>query len=161
MKWSPKRALLLCTLALVSSTLITTTVEAKKPNKNKPAQQSVTTTNTRTINSVSTQSLTLTSVQRTQIIEIVRGTGSYSNLINASLRQQILAQLNSLPPGIRKNLVRGKGLPPGIAKKVLLPVGVVNYVNLPSNTNILVIGSNVVVVDPIRNIILDIISNIL
>ncbi|NUN64849.1 hypothetical protein HCU40_08810 [Pseudanabaena biceps] len=161
MKWSSKSASLLCLLALASSTFIASTVEAKKPNKNKPEQEAVTTTTTTTTNSVSFQSLTLTTLQRNQIVEIIRGTGSYSNLINASLRQQIFAQLNSLPPGIKKNLARGKGLPPGIAKKVLLPISVVNHVNLPSNTNIFVIGSNVVVVDPIRNIILDIISNIL
>jgi hypothetical protein len=67
------------------------------------------------------------------------------------------AQVSSLPSGIQKNLLRGKGLPPGIAKKVLLPVTVVRYINLPASTNIVVVGSNIVVIDPIKNIILDII----
>ena len=160
MKYQQKAALLLCTLALGSSTLFTSAIEAKKPDKVKPAQTSVNTTTT-TTTSTSTQLLSLTALQRTQIVEIIHGTSTSSNLINDSLRQQILTQVNSLPPGIKKNLARGKGLPPGIAKKVLLPATVVNHVSLPANTNIIVVGSNVVVIDPIRNIILDIISNIL
>jgi len=54
-----------------------------------------------------------------------------------------------------------KVYPPEIAKKFLLPATVVNNVSLPANTNIIVVGSNVIVIDPIKNIILDIISNIL
>ncbi|MCY7332655.1 MAG: hypothetical protein LH649_08355 [Pseudanabaena sp. CAN_BIN31] len=152
MQWSQKTALVLCTLALGSSTLLSS-VEAKKPNKVKPEKNTVTTT-------TSIQSLNLTSVQRTQILEIIRGTSTSSYLITDSLRQQISAQVSSLPSGIQKNLLRGKGLPPGIAKKVLLPVTVVRYINLPASTNIVVVGSNIVVIDPIKNIILDIISNI-
>jgi hypothetical protein len=154
-KWQQKIALSICTVLLGSSTLLASAVEAKKPDKVKPAKNSVTTTTT------SVQTVSLTSLQRTQIVEIIRGTSTSSYLINDSLRQQIFTQVSSLPPGIQKNLARGKGLPPGIAKKVLLPTTVVNYVNLPANTNIVVVGSNVVVIDPIKNIILDIISNIL
>jgi hypothetical protein len=155
MQWQRKSTLLLCILALGSSTLLASTVEAKKPHKVKPQKDAVTTTTT------SIQTISLTTIQRTQIVEIIRGTSTSSYLINEVLRQQILTQVGSLPPGIQKNLARGKGLPPGIAKKVLLPVTIVNYVNLPANTNIIVIGSNVVVIDPIKNVILDIISNIL
>ena len=71
-----KIALLLCTLALGSSTLLPSTVEAKKPNKVKP--ETTTTTTTTTTTSTSIQSLTLTSVQRTQILEIIRGTSTSS-----------------------------------------------------------------------------------
>ena len=160
MKCQQKTVLLLCTLALGSSTLFTSAIEAKKPDKVKPAQTSVNTTTT-TTTSTSTQLLSLTALQRTQIVEIIRGTSTYSYLLNTGLRQQIFTQVSSLPPGIKKNLARGKGLPPGIAKKVLLPATVVNHVSLPANTNIIVVGSNVVVFDPIKNIILDIILNIL
>lgn len=157
MKWQQKIALTICTVILGGSTLLASAVEAKKPDKVKPVKNSVTTTTTTT----SVQTVSLTSLQRTQIIEIIRGTSTSSYLINDGLRQQIFTQVSSLPPGIQKNLARGKGLPPGIAKKVLLPTSVVTYVNLPANTNIIVVGSNVVVIDPIKNIILDIISNIL
>ena len=159
-KRQQKIALLLCTLALGSSTLFVSTVEAKKPDKVKPAQTSVNTTTT-TTTSTSVQLISLTTLQSNQIVDIIRGTGTHSYLINTGLRQQIFTQVNSLPPGIKKNLARGKGLPPGIAKKVLLPATVVNHVSLPANTNIIVVGSNVVVFDPIKNIILDIILNIL
>ena len=161
-KRQQKIALLLCTLALGSSTLFVSTVEAKKPDKVKPAQTSVpTTTTTTTTTSTSVQLISLTTLQSNQIVDIIRGTGTHSYLINTGLRQQIFTQVSSLPPGIKKNLARGKGLPPGIAKKVLLPATVVNHVSLPANTNIIVVGSNVVVFDPIKNIILDIILNIL
>ncbi len=158
MQWQKKSALLICILALGSSTLLASNVEAKKPHKVKPEKDAVTTVTTTT---TSIQTVSLTTIQRTQIVEIIHGTSTYSYLINDVLRQQIYTQVSSLPPGIQKNLARGKGLPPGIAKKVLLPVTIVNYVNLPANTNIIVIGSNVVVIDPIKNVILDIISNIL
>ncbi|GBO54048.1 hypothetical protein APA_1996 [Pseudanabaena sp. lw0831] len=158
MQWQQKSALLLCTLALGSSTLLASTVEAKKPHKVKPEKDAVTTITTTT---TSIQTISLTTLQRTQIVEIIRGTSTSSYLINDVLRQQIYTQVGTLPPGIQKNLARGKGLPPGIAKKVLLPVTVVNYINLPANTNIIVVGSNVVVIDPIKNGILDIIANIL
>jgi hypothetical protein len=158
MHWQQKSALLLCILTLGSSTLLASTVEAKKPNKVKPEKDAVTTVTTTT---TSIETISLTTIQRTQIVEIIRGTSTYSYLINNVLRQQIYTQVSSLPPGMQKNLARGKGLPPGIAKKVLLPVSVVNYVNLPANTNIIVVGSNVIVIDPIKNVILDIISNIL
>ncbi|PZO41946.1 MAG: hypothetical protein DCF19_08770 [Pseudanabaena frigida] len=157
MQWHQKTTLILCTLALGSGALLGSAVEAKNPNKGKPTTNSVTTTTTTT----SIQLLSLTALQRTQIVEIIRGTSTYSYLIDNGLRQQIYTQVSSLPPGIQKNLARGKGLPPGIAKKILIPTTVVNYVNLPANTNILVVGSNVVVIDPLKNIILDIISNIL
>ena len=111
MKYQQKAALLLCTLALGSSTLFTSAIEAKKPDKVKSAQTSVNTTTT-TTTSISTQLLSLTALQRTQIVEIIRGTSTYSYLLNTGLRQQIFTQVSSLPPGIKKNLARGKGLPP-------------------------------------------------
>jgi len=73
MKCQQKTVLLLCTLALGSSTLFTSAIEAKKPDKVKPAQTSVNTTTT-TTTSTSTQLLSLTALQRTQIVEIIRGT---------------------------------------------------------------------------------------
>ncbi len=164
MQWQQKSVLLLCTLVLGGSTLIANAIEAKQPIKVKPEKGSVTTTTsttTTTTTSTSIQSLSLTETQRIQIVEIISGKSTSSSLISTSLRQQIFAQVKSLPPGIQKKLARGKGLPPGIAKKVLLPVTVVNYVNLPPNTNLIVVGSNVIVIDPIRNIVLDMISNIL
>ena len=118
MKCQQKTVLLLCTLALGSSTLFTSAIEAKKPDKVKPAETSVNTTTT-TTTSTSTQLLSLTALQRTQIVEIIRGTSTYSYLINTGLRQQIFTQVSSLPPGIKKNLARGKGLHPMVKVYIL------------------------------------------
>jgi hypothetical protein len=66
------------------------------------------------------------------------------------------AAADSLPPGMRKRLARGKGLPPGIAKKYL-PSDLEG--RLPARTGIerRVIGSDVVLVAVATNIVLDII----
>lgn len=178
MKWHYKAFLLLCTLALGSSALLTSPAEAQKGrgrsdkkndspntevqrvNRSRTTTTTTTTPITTTTTTTTTSTVILNPYQRTQIIEIIRGTSTYSYLISDDIREQIYIQRSSLPPGIRKNLARGKGLPPGIAKKVLLPLNVVNHLNLPSNTNIIVIGSNIVVFDPISNVILDILSNI-
>jgi len=165
MKYYKKTVALLCALALGSSVLVPAMAEAKKPkpSKVKPVETSeVTTTKTTTTTTTSTsQTTTFTTSQTTQIVEIIRGTSSSSYLITDSLRDQIYAQQASLPPGIRKNLLRGKSLPPGIAKKVKLPLEVCNYVNLPTNTNIIVVGSNIVLVNSVTNVVLDIVFNIL
>lgn len=57
-----------------------------------------------------------------------RGDSSYGNLLYAGITAALardyahdygLSGYSSLPPGIRKNLARGKPLPPGIAKKMV------------------------------------------
>ena len=132
-------------------------VEAKKPNK--PDKKNTTVQQTTVINTSATPVFTTT--QRTQVIEIIRGTGSRRTLISDGLRREILSQNNSLPPGIRKNLARGKKLPPGIAKKVKLPVIVLNNLNISNNYNLIVVGSDLLLVDPVRDLVLDIIQNII
>jgi len=162
MKNHRKTVSLLCALTLGSIVLVPMMAEAKKPIKVKPVESSeVTNTTTTTTTTTTSQTTTFTTSQTTQIVEIIRGTSSSSYLITDSLRDQIYAQQASLPPGIRKNLLRGKGLPPGIAKKVKLPIEVCNYVNLPENTNVIVVGSNIVLVNSITNVVLDIVFNIL
>lgn len=161
MKYYKKAVILLCALTLGSSVLVPVMAEAKKPTKVKPSESTEVTRTTTTTTTNTSQTTTFTTSQTTQIVEIIRGTSSSSYLITDSLRDQIYAQQASLPPGIRKNLLRGKGLPPGIAKKVKLPIAVCNYVNLPANTNIIVVGSNIVLVNSVTNVVLDIVFNIL
>lgn len=57
----------------------------------------------------------------------LRGGDSYAGLVYAGITASVarryasdygLGGYSSLPPGIRKNLARGKPLPPGIAKKI-------------------------------------------
>ncbi|HEY9735721.1 MAG TPA: hypothetical protein V6D06_05540 [Trichocoleus sp.] len=103
----------------------------------------------------------LTDQQRQALISMILGTSSNSTLIDPALRAEILANRASLPPGIQRRLVRGRGLPPGIAKRFNLPSTVPPAVNLPPNCQIVVVGSNVVVLDPVTSLIVDVLLNVL
>ena len=92
---------------------------------------------------------------------MIKGTGSNSSLIPAPLRSDILANLSSLPPGIQQRLLRGRSLPNGIAKKFNLPASVPPAVNLPANYQVVVVGSNVVVIDSVTSVIIDVLTNVL
>ncbi|MBM0743746.1 hypothetical protein JOY44_19345 [Phormidium sp. CLA17] len=104
-----------------------------------------------------------TSSQRTVLVDLMRGNCSNCNyLVSNSLRTQIVNQGRSLPPGIQKQLLRGKGLPPGIAKKLVpLPKQVNTYINLPSYYDLVVVGSNIVLIDQVNTVVVDYISYIL
>jgi|GEM_PF-1280822 len=106
------------------------------------------------------QLLNLSSTQRTILVNLLQGTSDPNNLLSDALRLEI-ANLPALPPGIQKQLARGRGLPPGIAKKVVLPRTVVQYLNLPrENVDVVILGSTAAIVDPSTNIILDLIEGI-
>ena len=109
-----------------------------------------------------TQVVSFTSSQRTVLVDLLRGNCSCSNLVTNSVRNQIVSQARSLPPGIQKQLLRGKGLPPGIAKKLVrLPKQVNTYINLPTDYDLFVVGSNVVLVNQVNYVVVDFISNVL
>lgn len=108
-----------------------------------------------------TQLVSFTSSQRTVLTNMLRGNCTCNHLLGSSLRTEIVSQVRSLPPGIQKQLLRGKGLPPGIAKKVRLPKQVNTYVNLPTYYDLFVVGSNVVLVDQVNYVVVDLIANVL
>lgn len=106
-----------------------------------------------------TQWVSFTSEQRTVLIDLLRGNCGCNYLLTESVRTQISTQVRSLPPGIQKQLARGKGLPPGWAKKVVvLPKQVNTYVKLPTQYDLLVVGSQLVVVDQVRSVVVDWVS---
>ena len=75
-------------------------------------------------------------------------------LIDIEDHREIDAQINSLPPGIKKQLRQGKGLPPGIDKKVILDRDVVDYIGVDSSRyDIVVIDSNVVLREKITSVV--------
>lgn len=116
----------------------------------------------RNVTQTQTQVVTFSTSQRTVISELLRGTCSCNNLITDSYRTQIISQARSLPPGIQKQLLRGKGLPPGIAKKLLpLPKQVNTYLNIPAQYDLVVVGSNVVLIDQVRYVVVDLITNVI
>lgn len=102
----------------------------------------------------------LTSDRVNTLIAIIYGTDEdYADLINDELRRDILADLDSLPPGIRRQLARGRGLPPGIAKNYQMPVSVLSVLDLEPDTELLIIGDSVVIVNP-ADVIIDIVDAI-
>lgn len=113
-------------------------------------------------NSTNTQErlIGLNNIQRERLIDLLRGGYRSDDLLSPSIRIEIANQVNSLPPGIQKRLARGKSLPPGIAKKVYLPYEVNDYLNLSQDVKIIVSGTSVIVVDPLSNIIWDVLQDI-
>jgi len=96
------------------------------------------------------------------LVDLLRGNCSCNNLLTSATRTQIVSQARALPPGIQKQLLRGKGLPPGIAKKMVrLPKQVNSYINLPNSYDLLVVGSNVLLVNQVNYVVVDYISNVL
>jgi hypothetical protein len=103
---------------------------------------------------------TLTTAQRTFLASLLRGTSDYDYLITETLRDEIQSQIDTLPPGIQRQLARGHELPPGIAKKVTLPVTVNNQLGVDDDLEIIVLGPNAVIVDPLTDQVIDLLSNI-
>ncbi len=102
-----------------------------------------------------------TTSQRTVLTDLVRGNCGCNYLLTDTVRTQIISQARSLPPGIQKQLLRGKGLPPGIARKwVVLPKQVNSYINLPTYYDLVVIGSNLVLLDQTSQVV-DVITSVL
>lgn len=65
-----------------------------------------------------------------------------------------------LPPGIRRNLARGKPLPPGIAKKVA-PPALVSKLSLPAGYEIIEVGLDVFLVETATAIIHDVLMDVI
>lgn len=68
--------------------------------------------------------------------------------------------VQSLPPGIRKNLARGKPLPPGIAKKVA-PPELVSRIALPDGHELVEVGLDVLLVEVATGVIHDVLMDVI
>ncbi|MDX1393476.1 MAG: anti-virulence regulator CigR family protein [Gemmatimonadota bacterium] len=66
----------------------------------------------------------------------------------------------SLPPGIRRNLARGKPLPPGIAKKNA-PPALVSTLSIPTGYEIVEVGLDVFLVETATAIVHDILMDVI
>ncbi|MCR9070147.1 MAG: anti-virulence regulator CigR family protein [Alphaproteobacteria bacterium] len=66
----------------------------------------------------------------------------------------------ALPPGIAKNLARGKPLPPGIAKKTV-PGALAGQLSIPKGYELQTVGANVMLVQIGTRIVADIIKDVL
>ncbi len=87
--------------------------------------------------------------------------------LTADMRAQIqsyyaahpVADAQSLPPGIRRNLARGKPLPPGIAKKVA-PPELASRVRLRDGYALVEVGLDVFLVEVATNVIHDVLMDV-
>ncbi len=68
--------------------------------------------------------------------------------------------VTTLPPGIAKNLLRGKPLPPGIAK-VFLPSDLVTQLPVYPGYEYLAVGRDVILMDSATGVVADILANVL
>ncbi|MDF1791569.1 MAG: anti-virulence regulator CigR family protein [Thalassobaculaceae bacterium] len=65
----------------------------------------------------------------------------------------------SLPPGIAKNLARGKPLPPGIAKKAA-PQDLSRQISIPSGYALETVGTDVVLIELGTRIVADVLKGV-
>jgi Ni/Co efflux regulator RcnB len=92
------------------------------------------------------------------------GHGQAAPMVDANEIRQVFGRhewthADALPPGIRKNLARGKPLPPGIAKRVEGPLAR----DLPYYPGYewTVAGEDALLIDSATRVIVDIIDNVL
>jgi Ni/Co efflux regulator RcnB len=92
------------------------------------------------------------------------GHGEAAPMVDANEIRQVFGRhewtrADQLPPGIRKNLARGKPLPPGIAKRVEGPLAR----DLPYYPGYewTVAGEDALLIDSATRVIVDIIDNVL
>jgi hypothetical protein len=146
-------------LIVINFTFLTPPVAARPDRHHKDKHNRVYENSTQAI-TVTTNNFTLTYEQQSLLLNLLRNKNSNNYLLSDRDRLQITNQINSLPPGIRKRLAKGKKLPSGIARQIVLSDRVNSYLNLPSNKNIVIIGNTVAVVDPVTSIILAVIDKI-
>jgi hypothetical protein len=70
-----------------------------------------------------------------------------------------VGNVEALPPGIRKNLARGKPLPPGIAKQ-FAPDGLRSRIRIPVGYEIMEVGLDVLLVEVATSIVHDILTDV-
>ena len=85
-------------------------------------------------------------------------TASEQNLITQYFQNHKVAT-HKLPPGIAKNLARGKPLPPGIAKK-LLPKDLETTLPARSDYERVIVGSDVLLIEVTTQVVTDILRGI-
>lgn len=69
-------------------------------------------------------------------------------------------KVKSLPPGIRKNLERGKPLPPGIAKRAA-PADLHSRIQIPAGYELFEVGLDVVLVNAATQVIQDVLLDVI
>jgi hypothetical protein len=87
----------------------------------------------------------------------------FTAIEQARIREWFVANpyaVQPLPPGIARNLARGKPLPPGIAKRYA-PAGLLRQLAPRPGYEILVVGASIVLVHAATGIVHDILSDVI
>jgi hypothetical protein len=87
----------------------------------------------------------------------------FTAIEQARIREWFIANpypVQPLPPGIARNLVRGKPLPPGIAKRYA-PAGLIRQLAPRPGYEILVVGASILLVHAATGIVHDILSDVI
>jgi len=83
----------------------------------------------------------------------------YSNMPSGNARGRGRGRNGGLPPGIARNLARGKALPPGIAKGYLPSAIIADLPRLPSGLDYVIVAGKLLLVEAatqvVREILLD------
>ena len=80
--------------------------------------------------------------------------------IRAFYAERPPAGVEALPPGIRRNLARGKPLPPGIAKKTA-PPELLTTLSLPRGYEVVEVGLDVFIVEAATAVVHDILMDVI
>ena len=82
------------------------------------------------------------------------------DVITEFYSSRVRSGARALPPGIRRNLERGKPLPPGIAKQVL-PAELSSRITVPDRFEIVEVGLDVLLVEVATGIIHDVLMDVI
>jgi hypothetical protein len=101
--------------------------------------------------------------RRSSAVEVIASV-TFTQLERAEIerfyRDNVSPGLEALPPGIRKNLARGKPLPPGIAKKVLPPT-LEGMLPIREAYRRVAVGADVILIEIATGLIVDILADVI
>lgn len=80
--------------------------------------------------------------------------------IRAYYEQHRPASVESLPPGMRNRLARGKPLPPGIAKRSV-PSDLRSRIQVPTGYEVVEVGLDVLLVEIATNVVHDVLMDVI
>ncbi len=89
------------------------------------------------------------------------GLSSHGGMGNAGMGMGNGRSAGGLPPGIARNLERGKPLPPGIAKQFLPQALTVSLPPVPDGYERLVLAGRVLLVEVATRVIVDVITDVI
>lgn len=146
-------------LLIAASAVVATACSSSPPPRPAPRVTYVAPAPAVTASVTAGVSITLSSAQAASVRPYLAGTVSTDHEERGHGRGHGHGRNGDLPPGIAKNLERGKPLPPGIAKTYLPPNVVAGLPRLPSGLDYVVVAGKLLLVEAataaIHDVLLD------